>query len=96
MVKLSQLWGESILNCRDGSEQGPGEEEEPLASASHPELGELLQGYASQPTRVIVCVGDSWLCLAVFHTWYHVGSAFTLPGAQTKGLKDNRQEIFHL
>lgn len=43
-MKLSQLLGESILNFRDGEEQGPREGEESLVSASHLELGELLTG----------------------------------------------------
>lgn len=95
-MKLSQLLGESILNCSDGQEQGPDEGEGPLVWASHLELRELLQGHVTQPARALPRGWGSWLCLAVFHALYHVGSAFILPVAQTKGLKDNEQETFHL
>lgn len=91
IMKLSQLVGESILNCRDGQEQGRAEGEEPLVWASY-----LEQGHASQSARALPCGWGSWLCLAVFHALYQVGSAFILPVAQTKGLKDNEQETFHL
>ena len=95
-MKLSWLLGESISTCREGMGRAlvvGGSlwachhiwNQESCYRAVLPKLP------GSLPPR-----WDSWLCLAAFHALHHVGFAFPLSVAQTKGLTDNKQETFCL
>ena len=95
-MKLSQLLGESILNCR--MLRGRALVRRRSLLFQHPtwnqeSCSKAIPANPPVSSCVVETPGSAWQCSKPL---YHVGFAFPLSVVQTKGLKDNRQETLHL